>query len=113
MIINFLQVIQKLIQRVNPERLPFLETYKHCTVELASHPYGCRVLQRCFECLSRVARSPLLDELVRHTPDLATDQFGVGYLFVCSFKNDAKFIFIRTMLFNMSWTMANRVNVLR
>lgn len=89
---NFLQVIQKLIERVNPERLPFLETYKHCTFELASHPYGCRVLQRCFEYLSGAARSPLLEELVRYTSELATDQFGVGYSFVRSF--DAKLSFI-------------------
>ncbi|KAF8334308.1 armadillo-type protein [Cantharellus anzutake] len=69
-------VIQKLIERVDPERFPFLETFRLHAFELASHPYGCRVLQRCFEFLSCISRAPLSEQLVRHAPELATDQFG-------------------------------------
>lgn len=45
--------------------------------ELATHPYGCRVLQRCLEHLSEEYTRPLLDEMHSYTNNLMQDQFGV------------------------------------
>ncbi|KAG8901134.1 hypothetical protein FRB99_005550, partial [Tulasnella sp. 403] len=69
-------VIQKLIERVVPERLTFIEAFKGNVHELSTHPYGCRVLQRCFEHLTPEQTRPLLDELHRYTSTLMQDQFG-------------------------------------
>ena len=46
--------------------------------ELSTHPYGCRVLQRCFEHLSEEQNRPLLEELHKYTINLMQDQFGVS-----------------------------------
>ena len=72
-----LQVIQKLIERVSPERLGFVCTFRGNVYELATHPYGCRVLQRCLEHLPEEYTRPLLDEMHNYTPSLMQDQFGV------------------------------------
>ncbi|TFK54861.1 ARM repeat-containing protein [Heliocybe sulcata] len=69
-------VIQKLIERVAPERLAFVNSFKGNVFELATHPYGCRVLQRCFEHLPDDNTRPLLDELHKYTINLMQDQFG-------------------------------------
>ncbi|KAG8929614.1 mRNA binding protein puf3 [Tulasnella sp. 418] len=69
-------VIQKLIECVPPERLTFVNSFRGHVFELASHPYGCRVLQRCFEHLLDDQKRPLLDELHRVSNNLAQDQFG-------------------------------------
>ncbi|KAI0062274.1 ARM repeat-containing protein [Artomyces pyxidatus] len=69
-------VIQKLIERVAPERLSFVNSFRGSVYELASHPYGCRVLQRCFEHLTDEQTRPLLDELHKYIINLMQDQFG-------------------------------------
>ncbi|KZV61064.1 ARM repeat-containing protein [Peniophora sp. CONT] len=69
-------VVQKLIERVPPERLSFIASFVGNVYELASHPYGCRVLQRCLEHLGLDATRPLLDELQKYITDLMQDQFG-------------------------------------
>lgn len=69
-------VIQKLIERVPPERLAFLKAFKGNVYDLATHPYGCRVLQRCFEHLPEEYTRPLIDELHKHVNHLMQDQFG-------------------------------------
>ncbi|EPQ58108.1 ARM repeat-containing protein [Gloeophyllum trabeum ATCC 11539] len=69
-------VVQKLIERVAPERLGFVNSFKGNVFELATHPYGCRVLQRCLEHLPDEHTRPLLDELHKYTINLMQDQFG-------------------------------------
>jgi hypothetical protein len=48
--------------------------------ELCLHPYGCRVLQKAFECLTDSMKRRLLDEMHRSTPKLIEDQFGSEYM---------------------------------
>lgn len=43
---------------------------------LATHPYGCRVLQRIFENCPPGQTRVLLDELHRYTQNLIQDQYG-------------------------------------
>ncbi|KAJ7920083.1 armadillo-type protein, partial [Mycena leptocephala] len=70
-------VIQKVIERVSPGRLGFVSTFIGHVFELASHSFGCRVLQRCLQHLPDVQTRPLLDELLlNHTAPLMRDQFG-------------------------------------
>ena len=72
-------MIQKLIERVPAERLPFINVFKSCVYELSTHPYGCRVLQRCFEHLDEDRARPLLDEVHKYAINLMQDQFGVNF----------------------------------
>lgn len=74
------KVIQKLIERVSPERLAFVNSFRGNVYDLSTHPYGCRVLQRCFEHLPDEQTRPLLDELHKYTINLMQDQFGVSLL---------------------------------
>jgi pumilio RNA-binding family len=69
-------VVQKLIERVSPDRLPFVTSFRGNVYELATHPYGCRVLQRCLEHLPEDYTKPLFDELHNYTLSLMQDQFG-------------------------------------
>ncbi|KAJ7155945.1 armadillo-type protein [Mycena crocata] len=70
-------VIQKVIERVSSERLGFVSSFIGHVYELASHPFGCRVLQRCLQHLPDVQTRPLLDELLHnYTTNLMQDQFG-------------------------------------
>ncbi|KAI9065180.1 ARM repeat-containing protein [Trametes sanguinea] len=69
-------VIQKLIEHVSPERLGFAAAFRGSVYELSTHPYGCRVLQRCFEYMPEEQTRPLLDELHKYVPNLMVDQFG-------------------------------------
>jgi pumilio RNA-binding family len=71
------QVVQKLIERVPAERLSFIPAFKGSVFELSTHPYGCRVLQRCFEHLGEEQTRPLMDELHKYIINLMQDQFGV------------------------------------
>ena len=71
------KVVQKLIERVAPERLTFVTAFQGNVYELATHPYGCRVLQRCLEHLTTEQTRPLLDEMHKYTTNLMQDQFGV------------------------------------
>ena len=74
------QVIQKIIEHVVPERLGFTTAFRGSVYELSTHPYGCRVLQRCFEYLPEDQTRPLLDELHKYVSNLMIDQFGVSFL---------------------------------
>ncbi|EJF65952.1 ARM repeat-containing protein [Dichomitus squalens] len=69
-------VIQKIIEHVVPERLAFVNAFRGSVYELSTHPYGCRVLQRCFEYLPDEQTRPLLDELHKYVSNLMIDQFG-------------------------------------
>ena len=72
------QVIQKIIEHVVPDRLGFVSAFRGSVYELSTHPYGCRVLQRCFEYLPEDQTRPLLDELHKYVSNLMIDQFGVS-----------------------------------
>ncbi|KAJ7840898.1 armadillo-type protein [Mycena leptocephala] len=61
-------VIQKGIERVSPDGLGIVSTFIGNVFEMASHPLGCRVLQRCLEHLP--------DLLANHVPHLMQDQLG-------------------------------------
>lgn len=67
-----------MVQAVAPERLPFVEAFRDHVLELATHPFGCRVLQRCLENMPIEHTRPLLDEMLEHIMDLMKDQFGVS-----------------------------------
>ncbi|KAF8894634.1 armadillo-type protein [Infundibulicybe gibba] len=69
-------VIQKLIERVSPDRLGFVTSFRGNVYDLSTHPYGCRVLQRCLEHLPDEHTRPLLEELHKYTVNLMQDQFG-------------------------------------
>jgi pumilio RNA-binding family len=86
------QVIQKLIERVASDRLDFINVFYGNVFELATHPYGCRVLQRCFEHLPDERTRPLLDELHKYITSLMQDQYGVGgsSLAGCAARADAR-----------------------
>jgi hypothetical protein len=74
----YIQVIQKVVERISAERLAFVDAFRGNVYDLASHPYGCRVLQRCLEHLPITRTRPLLDELHERTLELMQDQFGVS-----------------------------------
>jgi len=74
--------VPKLIERVPAERLSFIPAFKGSVFELSTHPYGCRVLQRCFEHLSEEQTRPLMDELHKYIINLMQDQFGVRRMFM-------------------------------
>ena len=65
-----------MIERVPPERLDFVKSFRGNVYDLSTHPYGCRVLQRCFEHLPEEQTRPLLDELHKYAIHLMQDQFG-------------------------------------
>ena len=72
------KVVQRIIEHVVPERLSFVSAFRGSVYELSMHPYGCRVLQRCFEYLPEEQTRPLLDELLKYVLNLVIDQFGVS-----------------------------------
>lgn len=63
---------------MSPERLDFVNAFRGNVYELSTHPYGCRVLQRCFEHLPDEYTRPMLEELHKYTANLMQDQFGVS-----------------------------------
>jgi pumilio RNA-binding family len=73
-------VVQKLIERVSSDRLGFVQSFRGNVYDLSTHPYGCRVLQRCFEHLPEEHTRTLMDELHKYMINLMQDQFGVGNL---------------------------------
>lgn len=58
-------------RRTGSFELTFCKVYS-----LATHPYGCRVVQRILERCSLDQVSPLLAELHEHTDKLVQDQYG-------------------------------------
>jgi pumilio RNA-binding family len=63
---------------VPPERLSFLRVFRDAARQLAIHPYGCRVLQRCLEYLPNDYCRGMIDELHGIAESLMQDQFGVS-----------------------------------
>lgn len=55
-----------------------MTAFRGSVYDLSTHPYGCRVLQRCFEYMPEDQTRPLLDELHKYVPNLMIDQFGVS-----------------------------------
>jgi hypothetical protein len=98
------QVVQKLIERVSPERLEFVNSFRGNVYELSTHPYGCRVLQRCFEHLPEDITRPLLEELHKYTANLMQDQFGVSPAFIIPCECSDTFMF-RTTSYNLFLSM--------
>ncbi len=70
-------MIQKFVKAVPPERLSFLKIFRGAALQLAIHPYGCRVLQRCLEYLPSDYCHDMIDELLTMTGILMQDRFGV------------------------------------
>jgi hypothetical protein len=74
----FIQVIQKFLESPLAQHSVFVATFQNHVYELATHPYGCRVLQRCFEHVQPELVRPLLNELHQRTLNLMQDQYGVS-----------------------------------
>lgn len=72
---NANHVIQRIVSLPEPA-LDFVQAFTGRVFELSTHPYGCRVLQRCFEFLPAEQSRPLLDEMHTQTRRLVLDQFG-------------------------------------
>ncbi|KNZ71768.1 Pumilio like protein [Termitomyces sp. J132] len=72
----FHQVIQKLVECVSSDNLGFIQKFRDNVHDLATHPYGCRVLQRCLEHLPEETTRHLMDELHKYATNLMQDQFG-------------------------------------
>ncbi|KAF9172953.1 Pumilio 2 [Mortierella sp. AD010] len=69
-------VIQKAIECVPAEHIQFImDAFTGQVYTLATHPYGCRVIQRMFEHCADT-KTPLIDELHRYIPNLVQDQYG-------------------------------------
>ncbi|KAG8786827.1 mRNA binding protein puf3 [Serendipita sp. 397] len=69
-------VIQKIMERIVSERMVLINAFSGNVRNLASHPYGCRVLQRCFEHASQEETAQLSEELHQNSSALMQDQFG-------------------------------------
>lgn len=57
--------------------------------ELATHPFGCRVLQKAFENLDLEMKRALLDEMHETCEVLMEDQFGSELLLCYVFETRA------------------------
>lgn len=71
-------VIQKCIERVAPEHLAFVvAAFFGNVLQLSTHPYGCRVIQRVLEhCTLAQKQSGVMAEILGATCQLAEDQYG-------------------------------------
>lgn len=70
-------VIQKAIERVPLEHIQFVfDAFVGQVYTLATHPYGCRVIQRMLEHCGEMAQSSLLRELHACGAALIQDQYG-------------------------------------
>lgn len=70
-------VVQRALERIPCDQLTFIiEACLGQVHSLATHPYGCRVLQRIFENCSGDQTRLLLDDLHRYTQNLIQDQYG-------------------------------------
>ncbi|VDL74293.1 unnamed protein product [Nippostrongylus brasiliensis] len=81
-------VVQKVIEKVKPERLQFIidtfmrngpDTVSHLdfyVVQLSMHPYGCRVIQRVLEHCTEEQKRPVLEALHANVRTLVLDQYG-------------------------------------
>jgi len=84
-------VIQKVIEQVPPQYTQFIvDTFINKVYSLATHPYGCRVIQRIlehhyeinniYEDKPRTTHNPssniILKEILHYTMSLVQDQYG-------------------------------------
>ncbi|XAR60637.1 hypothetical protein NMG60_11034091 [Bertholletia excelsa] len=71
-------VIQKCIECVPEEHIQFIvSTFFDQVVNLSTHPYGCRVIQRILEhCKDPTTQSKVMDEILGSVSMLAQDQYG-------------------------------------
>ena len=69
--------MQKAIERVPAEHIQFIiNAFTGQVHGLATHPYGCRVVQRMLEHCRNPSRKQLLEELHACAPSLIVDQYG-------------------------------------
>lgn len=72
-----LQPLQRAIERVPNDRVEFVfQACENHIAALASHPYGCRVVQRIFENCSPEQGRPLMEELHAKSDSVMQDQYG-------------------------------------
>lgn len=70
-------VVQKAIERVPAEHIQFIiNAFSGKVCENATHPYGCRVIQRMLEHCNEHTRFAILQELHSCTHTLISDQYG-------------------------------------
>lgn len=70
-------VIQKAIERVPAEHIQFIiKAFDGQVHTLATHPYGCRVIQRMLEHCDETAQASILAELYACMYPLVQDQYG-------------------------------------
>eukprot|EP00798_Chlamydomonas_sp_ICE-L_P024818 gene24818-10468_t len=71
-------VVQKIIECVPTVHIqPLLDNLLQCVVQLSSHPFGCRVIQRILEhCQDKAKRGVVMDEIFKATCQLSQDQYG-------------------------------------
>lgn len=70
-------VVQKAIERVPAEHIQFIiNAFTGQVHGLATHPYGCRVIQRMLEHCEEPTRSAVLQELHACASSLIIDQYG-------------------------------------
>ena len=70
-------VIQKAIERIPAEHIQFvINAFTGHVYGLATHPYGCRVIQRMLEHCQEPSRTMLLQELHACASTLIVDQYG-------------------------------------
>ncbi|PIO67371.1 RNA binding repeat protein, Pumilio-family [Teladorsagia circumcincta] len=74
-------VVQKVIEKVKPERLQFIintftKNGPDTITQLSMHPYGCRVIQRVLEHCSEEQKRPVLEALHANMSTLIVDQYG-------------------------------------
>lgn len=70
-------VVQKAIERVPAEHIGFIiNAFVGQVQALATHPYGCRVIQRMLEHCEEPTRAAVLRELHACAPSLIIDQYG-------------------------------------
>ncbi|KAK1588229.1 hypothetical protein Q3G72_021157 [Acer saccharum] len=71
-------VVQKCIECVPEDNIQFIvTTFFDQVVNLSTHPYGCRVIQRILEhCEDAKTQSKVMDEILGSVSMLAQDQYG-------------------------------------
>jgi pumilio RNA-binding family len=74
-------VIQKVIERVDPEKLNFIvkaftNEGTNTITDLSKHAYGCRVIQRMLEYFTEEQKRPILEQIHTYIHELIVDQYG-------------------------------------
>jgi hypothetical protein len=101
-------VIQKAVERVSADKIKFIiDAFYGQVYALATHPYGCRVIQRIFEHCSEKETDPLLEELHKYAISLIQDQYGnyvIQHILEKGKNRDKKFVIgkVKGNVLNMS-----------